>query len=118
MPVNVGQAAVNAVMPEGKPLVIDAELVQNRGVDVVDLCGVRPIERLVAPLVARSVADPAAMPPPHSQFVNTYGLWSRPLLPCVLGMRPNSVVQSTIVSFSKPRCFKSLINAAVPTAVP
>ena len=33
------------------------------------------------------------MPPPASQVVNVNGLWSRPLLPWLQGMRPNSVVQ-------------------------
>ncbi len=33
------------------------------------------------------------MPPPASQMVKANGLWSRPLLPWLQGIRPNSVVQ-------------------------
>ena len=40
------------------------------------------------------------------------GLWSRPLPPWLQGMRPNSVVQMTIVSSSRPRLFRSLSRAA------
>ena len=52
------------------------------------------------------------MPPPASQDVNVNGLWSRPLPPWLHGIRPNSVVQMTIVSSSRPRAFRSLIRAA------
>ena len=45
---------------------------------------------------------PPLTPPPHSQLVKQYGLWSRPLPPCELGIRPNSVVHRTIVSSSSP----------------
>ena len=40
------------------------------------------------------------------------GLWSRPFEPWLQGMRPNSVVQITIVSSSRPRLFRSWIRAA------
>ena len=57
MPVDVGQAAVDAVVAEGEPLVVDAEQVQDRGVEVV------AVGRLVAacqrPLVALAVGDAA-----------------------------------------------------------
>ena len=46
------------------------------------------------------------------------GLWSRPLLPWLHGMRPNSVVQITIVSSSRPRAFRSLISAAAGWSMP
>ena len=61
---------------------------------------------------------PPLMPPPQSQLVKQYGLWSRPLPPCDDGMRPNSVVQRMIVSSSRPRCFRSWISAAAPRAMP
>ena len=46
---------------------------------------------------------PPLMPPPASQEVKANGLWSRPFEPWLQGMRPNSVVQMTIVSSSRPR---------------
>ena len=39
--------------------------------------------------------------------------WSRPSPPCDIGVRPNSPPQMTSVSSSMPRCFRSLISAAV-----
>ena len=63
---NIGEPAVDAVVPHGESLVIDAELVQHGGVDVVDLGGMRPVERLEAPLVRLAVGaalDPATAEP-------------------------------------------------------
>ena len=37
VPVHVGQPAVDAVVADGQLRVVDAEQVQDRGVDVVDL---------------------------------------------------------------------------------
>ncbi len=34
---HIGQTAIDAIMTNGKPLVIDAQQMQHRGVDVVDL---------------------------------------------------------------------------------
>ena len=34
---HIGQTAIDAIMANGKPLVIDAQQMQHRGVDVVDL---------------------------------------------------------------------------------
>src|SRR5436853_471329 len=52
-------------------------------------------------------------------IVNPYGLWSRPSLPSVIGVRPNSPPQMTRVSSNSPRAFRSLIRAVVgpPPAV-
>ena len=48
------------------------------------------------------------------QAVNPKGLWSRPSLPVWwVGILPNSVVQSTSVSASRPRRFRSWSRAAV-----
>ena len=58
------------------------------------------------------------MPPPAMNMEKANGWWSRPvfiLLPprfSPSGVRPNSAPQITSVSSSRPRCFKSLINAA------
>src|SRR5688572_6469229 len=60
VPVHVCQAAVHAVVAEDELLVIDAEQVQDRGMNVVDLRGFAAIERLVAPFVAGSMSDTAA----------------------------------------------------------
>ena len=95
------------------------EQVQHRRVDVVAVGRVGRVGGLVRPLVALAVASmPPLIPPPASQLVKTNGLWSRPLLPWLQGIRPNSVVQRTSVSSSMPRCFRSLISAAAPVAMP
>ena len=57
---HVGQPAVDAVVAPGELGVVDAEEMQHRGVNVVDLRRVAAIERLVAPLVAGVVRDAAA----------------------------------------------------------
>ena len=49
--VYVGQPSVDSVVTNGQLAVINAEQMQNRGVDVVDLRRVVSIQRLVAPLV-------------------------------------------------------------------
>ena len=107
MSVDIREPAVNAVVPHGQALVVDSQQVQHGCVDVVDLRGVVTIQRLVAPLVAFSMGNASLDTSPANQLVNTYGLWSRPFWPCVLGMRPNSVVQWMMVSSSRPRCFRS-----------
>src|SRR6266404_9184983 len=57
MPVHIGQATVDAVVAEDQPLMVDAEEMQDRGVQVV---AVGPAAgALVAELVALSVADAA-----------------------------------------------------------
>lgn len=74
VPVHVRQPAVDAVLPHRQFLVIDAQQVQHRRVDVVDERRVVAIQRLVAPLIAQAVCDAPLIPPPQSQLVNTYGL--------------------------------------------
>ena len=55
---NIGQAAVNTVVPNGESLVVDAQLVKQRGMDVVNLGGAFTIQRLIAPFVRGPIADP------------------------------------------------------------
>ena len=49
--VHVRQAAVDAVVSHREAFVVDAQLMQNRGVNVVDLSRVVTIQGLVAPFV-------------------------------------------------------------------
>ena len=59
---------------------------------------------LVAEFVGCSEAETCLTPAPASQAVKPLGLWSRPCVPFWnVGMRPNSVVQTTRVSSSRPR---------------
>src|SRR5580704_969833 len=64
---DVGQAAGDAVMADGEPLVVDAQQVQHRGVDVVAGGRAVAVGRFVAPFVAgaecRTPADSAAGQP-------------------------------------------------------
>ena len=53
------------------------------------------------------------MPPPASMNEKPLMWWSRPSPPCDIGVRPNSPPQITSVSSSMPRCFRSVISAAV-----
>ena len=56
---------------------------------------------------------PPFTPPPASHMLKPCGLWSRPLVPSVIGVRPNSPPQMTSVSFSSPRRFRSVSNPAI-----
>ena len=59
VPVHVREAAVGAVVAEGQLLVVEAEEVQDGGVDVVTLGEALAVGGLVAPFVALSVGDAA-----------------------------------------------------------
>ena len=59
MPVDVGETAVDGVVADGELFVIDAELMEDGGVDVVDLRRVAAVGGFVAPLVAFAVGDAA-----------------------------------------------------------
>src|SRR5579871_5233428 len=64
---NVGQAAVDAVVADGKAFVVDAQQVEHGGVDVVAGRRTVAVGRFVAPFVAgangRAAADAAAREP-------------------------------------------------------
>ena len=59
MSVDVGQAAVDAVVSDGQLRVVDSQLVQSRRVDVIDLRGIVTIQWFVTPFIGRAVADSA-----------------------------------------------------------
>ena len=112
---NVGQAEVAALVAVGEPLVVDAQQVQHRGVQVVDVDEV--VDGVVAELVGRAVGDArleCRRRPATSRSRGCGGRGRRlPLLPWAIGVRPNSPPQMTSVSSSMPRCFRSVISAAV-----
>lgn len=56
---HVSEAAVDAVFAEGESFVVEPELVEDGGVDIVDLGGVFAVGGFVAPLVAFAVRDSA-----------------------------------------------------------
>ncbi len=53
---HVGQAMVPALVLEGQPGVVDAQAVQDRGVQVVDVDGIS--DDVVAEVVGGAVGDP------------------------------------------------------------
>ena len=101
-------------MAEGQPFVVEAQQVQDRGVEVVDVDGV--LGDVDAVFVGRAVGRCRALtPPPASQDEKAQWWCSRPLASgCSLyGVRPNSVVHTTSVSSSMPRCFRSVSRPAM-----
>ena len=60
MTMHIGQSTVNSVVAYGELLVVDAQLVKDRGVDVVAARRVVPVGRAEAPLVAFAVSHPSA----------------------------------------------------------
>ena len=57
---NVGQSAIDSVVAHGQPQMVETQQMQNRGVDVVDLCWMFPVQWLEPPLVRLSVGDASA----------------------------------------------------------
>ena len=66
-PGNVGQAEVAAGVTVGEPLVVEAEQVQDRGVQVVHVDAV--LDGAEAELVGGAVDVPPFTPPPASHMV-------------------------------------------------
>ena len=112
MPVNVGQAAVDAVVAKGEPFVVDAHQVQDGGVQIVTVGPA--LDGLVAELIALAVADApldaGAGQPGDERAAVVVAAGRRP---GVNGIRPNSVVQISSVSSSRPRCLRSVNSAAI-----
>ena len=113
--VDVGQAEVAAGVAVGELRVVEAEQVQDGGVQVVDVD--RVLDGLEAEFVGRAVGWPPLTPPPASQTVKPQWLWSRPLIlpwlapalgSSTTGVRPNSPPQMTSVSSNSPRCLRSV----------
>ena len=59
MPVDIREASVDAVVPHGQSLVVYAEQVEHRCIDIVDLRRIFPVHGLVAPLVTFPMGDPS-----------------------------------------------------------
>ena len=55
---HVGQAEVAALVAEGQPFVVDAQQVEDRGVEVVDVDAI--LDGVVTELVGRAQGRPAA----------------------------------------------------------
>lgn len=60
MSVDVGQSSVDATIADGESLVIDAEQMQESGVDIVDLGPLRTVERFKAPFIGFAISDSSA----------------------------------------------------------
>ena len=57
MPIDIREAAINAVVPNGQALVINAQQVQHGGIYVVDLRGMFPVERFIPPLITLAMGN-------------------------------------------------------------
>ncbi len=68
---HVGQAAIDPVVANGEPLVIDSQQVQHGGVNVVNLGGMIAVERFVAPFVGGAVTH-ARLHPSAAKPVGEY----------------------------------------------
>ena len=114
---HVGQAEVAAGVAVGELLVVEAQQVQDRGVQVVDVDVV--LDGLEAELVGGAVDVPPLTPPPASHIgeavvVVVAADCDLPSPPSsTVGVRPNSPPQITSVSSSMPRCFRSVSSAAI-----
>ena len=100
-------------LPAGdlEPVGVEAEEVQDRGVDVGDVMPV--LDGVEAELVGRAVDDApldAAAGHPDREAVVVVVAAVGPL---AHGVRPNSVAQTTIVSSSRPRRLRSISRPAI-----
>ncbi len=51
VPMHIRQAAIDAVMADGELRMIDSQLTQDRGMDVINLSRVFTVQRFVAPFI-------------------------------------------------------------------
>ena len=112
MAMDIGQAALDPVVVEGKSLVIHAQELEQGGVNIVELK--RFVDRAETDVVAGAVGHArlhSGAGHPDGEGVGMV-VAARAFKPCVTGVRPNSVVQRTSVSSSMPRDFKSLSKPA------
>ena len=108
----VGQAVVAALVREGELGVVEAQGVQQRGVQVADADDVLD-RRGSRSRRSRRGRSRFLKPPPASQSEKAWRLWSRPSVPCEIGSRPNSPVHITMVESSRPRRFRSCTRPAL-----
>ena len=107
---DVGQPVVAAVVEIGETLVVEADQVQDRGVQVVDVGLVRRWRS--AEFVGRAdghAALDAAAGHPHRETVGV--VVATVACPRPTGVRPNSPPQTTSVSSSRPVRFRSVSSA-------
>ena len=91
---------------------IEAELVQDRGVDVGDVVAV--LDGVEADLVGRAVDDAALHPAAgHPDGEAEDVMVAAVGIPASPGVRPNSVAKTTSVSSSRPRRSRSFSSAAI-----
>ena len=108
---DLGQPLFAPLVQVAQRVLIQPELVQDRGVDVAEVDAGFDVARRPMSSVAPTIWPPL-MPPPAIHIVKPRLWWSRPLPPCASGERPNSPPQSTSVESSSPRCFRSFSSAA------
>ena len=56
-PVNIGQPSIDAIMPDGKSLMIDTQQVHDRRVDIINRGGILSIQWFESPLVTWTDTD-------------------------------------------------------------
>ena len=112
---DAGEPHVQALEFEGQAAMIDAQAVQDRGVEVVNVDGV--LDDVVTEVVGLAVDDAGLDAPAGEPDGEALGMMVaavvvvRQLCPGSRSVRPNSPPQTTRVSSSSPRCFRSLIRA-------
>lgn len=109
--VHIGETAFDAVVIVAQALVIEPQQMQHRRVQIVDRADVlrRAVTEFVGRAVAVAMLDAGARQP-HREAVGI--VVAALVLRWNVGIRPNSVTQTTSVSSSKPRCLRSRRRAA------
>ena len=107
---HIRQPKIAALIAISEPVVLDAEQMQQRGVQVVDFDDV--LDGVVAQVVGRAVADAALDAAAAQPARKSPSCGGRARRAWAIGVRPNSPVQTISVSSSIPRFFRSVTSAA------
>ncbi len=109
---HVGQAVIATAVAEGEVHVVNTKLMQDRRMNIMDVDGVDDgrIAKLVGFAIGHAAAETATG---EKQRVAVDMMVSAG----VCGVRPISPAQTTIVSSSNPRRFKSMMSAATDCSV-
>ncbi len=95
----VRQIPIEPIVVPGKTAEIEAKKVEYRGVELPHIG--HSLDTSSTEFVCRPIRHAAFHPAPIIQTVKASGLWSRPVVfAWCVGIRPNSVVQRTNVSFN------------------
>lgn len=113
---HIREAKIPALIAEGEFFMMDAQHVQQGRLHVVNVH--RIFGHMIGKVIGFSMAEARLESPTRAPDGKAYAEVIAPIgtriidISCTNTVRPNSLTHNTIVSSSKPRCFKSFTKAA------